>query len=428
MKDQFVIHCLQILSKVFSYLPTNELLNSRRVCRVWNGVVIEFYSSSFVVQLKKRNNAMSLAEYIEIASNSAFCKAISNYSFSLKEYPKAEVEAWKAIFEKFGSNIKSLTLSAGLNKGIVELIFCSDDIQKYLKNLTKLYLNVSLDVPFVAKTKLNFLVQLKHLTVAATEEISEYGQIEFLTKFLKLSHKLESIVLHGHYCIGELPSNILQNLFRTNTIESLEVTKYPAPFLDDDHVKSMTTKKNMSKLKSIKFDAMRVTSTTFHQFLVSHRQSLEKISIQQDLLEHYPTLERLTHLDSRIAIGSNGLSFCTQFSNLKVLKLNVLNEFVAGRYIPFEHKALRLLYLESSNGSVISLIAEIPSYFPNLRKLELRHRSGGILPLKNFGKLQHQIRYVFCVCNQLFGMKYSFWVTDYYLQRRRQKCMDFHIK
>lgn len=398
---------LQILSKVFSYLPKNELLNARRVCETWNGVVIQFYSSLFTLQLKTQNDSNNLVEFLQIAPNSIFCKAISNFQLSIRTCSEVEKGFWKTILERFGNNIQSLTLSK-LDKDVVELIF-SKDIQKFLENLTQFHLNVSLEVSFVGKTSLSFLLQLKHLTITATGDKSEDGQIEFLSKFLRLEHKLHSLVLVGHFCIGQLPSDILPNLFRTNSIELLHVSLQLSYFLVDEHYKSITIKNTLSRLKDIKFDGMDVTPIIFHQFLVSHRRTLKRISISisnEMLLNHFPTLDCLTHLEVSIIMtsDSNGWSFCTQFSNLKELRLKVMNEFDVGRFISFEHKALRSLYLNLSGArlnSIISLIAKIPSFFSNLAMLEIRHDPAHILHRQFVGNLHHQIRYVCTFCNVL---------------------------
>lgn len=355
----------------------------------------KYYASLFTLQLKTQNDLNDL-----IASDSIFCKDVTSFRLSINTYSEAERGIWRKFFERHGKNIKSLTLSK-LNREIVHLAF-SDEIQPFLKSVTQFHLNVSLQVPFVQKTELFFLTGLKHLTITATGEESEYGQIEFLSKFVKLNHKLESLILCKHFCIGEMPMDILPNLFRANTIKSIEITGQPAALLGHGDFKSLTSKNSLSRLENFKFHQFYVISPIyFHKFLVSHRNSLKKISIRQDISDHFPTLDCLTHLESSITINRNGLSFCTQFPNLEVLRLWVSRESDVGRLPEFEHKALRFFYLNwSAEQSPIHLIRIIPSYFPNLTKFELSHNSREVLPLQVVGKLQHKIRYVFVCKNK----------------------------
>lgn len=406
MWELFVID-LQILSNVLNYLPLNELLNSRLVCQTWNGVVIQFYSSMLMIQLKTRNNSNNLAEYIQIASNSVFCSAISNVRLSIQTYSLTEKVLWEKFFERFGNKIKSLTLSK-LNKGVVELIF-SNDILKFLINLTELNLNVSLEKALVAGTTLSHLLQLENLTITATGDQSEYGQMEFLSKFLKHKHKLKSLALVGHFCVGELPLDILPNLFKTNTIESLDISSQVTTFLFDAHFKSIKTRSIRSTLKNIKFDQMRnVSSTVFHRFLVSQSNTLERITISAELLlNDFPTLNRLTHLKGSAEICTHGLSFCNQFSNLKDLRLNIVNEFGSDLSSSFKHYAMRSLYLKCLYGSIdqsIPSISRITSYFPNLINFEICHNPREILPQISVSNLHHQIRYV-CE-SSMFQLRY----------------------
>lgn len=396
------------------------MLHSRLVCNTWNDVAIKFYASSFVVQLINENSATALTEFIQFASESPFFGAISAYRLSkIESYSEAERGVWETFFERFGENIKSLTLS-DLHRDVVKVI-SADDIQKFLGSVTTFHLKVSLSIPLVASAKFCFLRQLKHLTIAATGESSEYGQIEFLSKLVKLDHRLESLTLHGHYCTGQLPKDILPNVFRTGTIESLEVAKHPAPFMVDAHFRSITTKPAVSKLKAIKFDFTHnnVTPTpiVFHQFLVAHRHTLQKISIpRMDYLEHFPALHCLTHLESNIdnSTRKDGLSFCAQFPNLAVLKLNVPDGFFIGRWTAFEHTALQSLHVESSDTSIVSILPDILSNFPNLRKLELRHNSSGTVPLRNVGRLRHQIRYVCERAGVINGSIFTFFLIISY--------------
>lgn len=83
----------QILMKVFSYLPKNDLLNARRVSKTWNGVVTKFFCSLFPLQLKTiHGDSNNLVEFTKIAPKSMFCAALSNFQLSIKTHSEIRLD------------------------------------------------------------------------------------------------------------------------------------------------------------------------------------------------------------------------------------------------------------------------------------------------------------------------------------------------
>ncbi|XP_037028603.1 uncharacterized protein LOC119068869 [Bradysia coprophila] len=367
-----------ILAEVFAHLPKSELWNVRRVCHVWNDVVCTPSLMSPTVHLKSQND-LSLC----VTSTTTFYKVATNFRLSINEFSAADKSLWTKFSERFGNNIKALDLTKQLSRDAVKVIF-SKDIQKFFVNLIRLRVNVSLEPSFVEETPLSFLAQLKHLTIEATEEQSEYGQIAFLSKLLKLDHQLESLALLRHFCIGEFPSDILPNLFRTSTIESIEIVSHGVPFLSDNEFKAMTNTKNApSKLQNIKFlDISSLTkSIVIHKFLVSHRRTLKRITFPSCnvSLVDLPKLDALVYLNGSVNMDSHSLSFCTQFPSLEQLQLTIIGRVDIRRLDKFKHNALRSLHvtlqlsvgLTTDDGAMKALKAFISSCFPNLKKLEI---------------------------------------------------------
>lgn len=372
----------EILSKVFGYLMKSELLTARLVCNTWNDVICTACRWSPTIRLKNQND---LNHYV--TANTKFCTLVTDFRLSGKTFSDAERCLWTNFFKRFGNNIESLELTE-LNVGVVELIF-SEDIQKYFTKLIRLWINVSLKSSFVANTSLSFLAKLKHLTVEATGEISEYGQMEFLSKLCKVDHKLESLALLRHFCVGGIPSGIIRNLFRTNTITSIEIGSQPGHFLNHSDFKAMTIKTSSSSgLQSIKFVKMSSLpeQIIIHQFLLSHRRTLKRITISSCgfHLTDLPQLDVLTHLSGDIRIQSDALSFCTQFPNLEVLELKLVlaQELHVRLFEKFRHNALRsfglTLQLERNNKKLtddetVAWKSFISSCCPNLKKFAINY-------------------------------------------------------
>jgi hypothetical protein len=70
---------------------------------------------------------------------------------------------------------------------------------------------------------LEFLLTVDHLSMVASQSQSEFGQMEFLLKFKNMKHRLKSLYLTNHYCVGDIPK-IWGNLVKTSTLESLHVS------------------------------------------------------------------------------------------------------------------------------------------------------------------------------------------------------------